>query len=382
MPARRHFLLGGLGSAAWASPLWPQESAAPNLSPEIRGVWVARNSLGSRASIRALMQNLAAHNLNTAYILAWSQGYPLFRSPLFHAETGQWTDPQYGERDVLQEAVEEGRAAGITVIPWFEYGFVAAWSGRLQNNSLGPMLDAHPDWIAQSRSGETKFPIAGGGHYYWFSHLHPDAQQFLIALLEESIRNYDVPAVQFDRARYPSLDCGYDPATRSAYAADHDGAPPPETPNDPAWLRWRADRLNDFLLAASRRVKAANWRALFTNAPVPTPDGYRNFAQDPPQWVRSASHDFLSPQIYWRDLPTFQAKLELHQKEYGPGHRLVPGIAVDVARPQALLEIIKAVRNQSLPGVVIWYYEDMVRAGVLPLLKRELFTDKADLPWK
>jgi uncharacterized lipoprotein YddW (UPF0748 family) len=349
---------------------------------EVRGVWIARDSLGSREKIRDVMQTLAANNFNTAYVLAWSQGYPLFRSEVFQRETGLLTDPQYGERDVLKEAVEEGKRAGITTIPWFEYGFVATWSGRVTGTSLGPMLDAHPDWIAKNRAGETRFPISGGGYYLWFSHTHPGAQEFLMQLMEEALTRYDVPGVQFDRARYPALDCGYDDKTRELYAAANNGAAVPENPNDAAWIKWRADQLTDFLVRAQARLKTADWRALFTNAPVPTPDGYRNFAQDPPSWVKARAHDFLSPQIYWRDLPTFQAKLELHMREYGDASRLVPGIAVDTANPQVLPDIIRAVREKSLPGVVIWYYEDLVRARAFPILKDTVFAEPAATPWR
>lgn len=358
-------------------------AAAASLSAaEIRGVWIARNSLNSRESIRQTMRNLAEANFNTAYVLAWSQGYPLFHSKVFEAETGLLTDPVYAGRDVLQEAVEEAAAVGITVIPWFEYGFAGVWSGRLQPGSNGPLFDRHPDWLARNRAGDARFPIAGGTFYYWLIHTHPDVQDFLIRLMAEAAKNYDVPGVQFDRARYPSLDCGYDEFTRGLYAAEHDGTPPPEDTRDAEWVRWRAGKLNAFLLQARTRLKNADWRLLFTNAPVPTPDGYNSFAQDPPAWVRDNSHDFLSPQIYWRDPATFKDKLDLHIRLYGDSTRLVPGVAVDTANPSSLVQIIESIRRASLPGVVIWYYEDLRSSGAFQALKASVFQEKAALPWK
>jgi uncharacterized lipoprotein YddW (UPF0748 family) len=356
--------------------------AASMHAAEIRGAWIARNSLNSRESIRQTMRNLAEANFNTAYVLAWSQGYPLFHSKVFEAETGLLTDPAYGARDVLAEAVEEAAAAGLTVIPWFEYGFAGVWSGRLTPGSNGPLFDRHPDWLARNRAGDARFPIPGGTYYYWLVHTHPEVQNFLMRLMDEAAQNYNVPGVQFDRARYPDLDCGYDEFTRRLYAAEHDGLQPPDNPRDAGWIRWRADKLSDFLLRARSHLRNTNWRVLFTNAPVPTPDGYGNFAQDPPAWVRDGSHDFLSPQIYWRDPATFQAKLELHIRLYGDASRLVPGIAVDTANPSSLIQIIESIRRANLPGVVIWYYEDLRASGALLILKESVFLEKAVLPWK
>ncbi|MBM3788293.1 MAG: hypothetical protein FJW30_28490 [Acidobacteria bacterium] len=357
-------------------------AAAGCWASEIRGVWIARDSLGSRERIRSTMQTLADANFNVAYVLAWSQGYPLYKSTVFEKETGIVSDPQYGGRDVLQEAIDEAKPLGITVIPWLEYGFVAVWSGRLRGDSLGPILDKHPDWLAKNRAGESKFPIPGGAFYYWMVHTHPDAQQFLIDMMKELIANYDVPGVQFDRARYPDLDCGYDDQTRQLYAAENEGRQPPDNPRDPAWVRWRAGKLSRFLIEAQRQLKTVNWRTLFTNAPVPTPDGYNAFAQDPPSWVRDRSHDFLTPQIYWRDPDTFKSKLDLHIRTYEDASRLVPGVAVDVSDPRRLVQIIETVRAAGLQGVVIWYYEDLQKSQAFDLLKATVFSEKAPLPWK
>ena len=107
---------------------------------EIRGVWAARDSLGTREQIRTMMRNLADANFNVVYVLVWSQGYPLWHSRVFERETGILTDPQYNGRDILQEAIEEAKAVGLTVMPWVEYGFIGGWSSR----RAGPAQNQQP----------------------------------------------------------------------------------------------------------------------------------------------------------------------------------------------------------------------------------------------
>ena len=183
-------------------------------STEVRGVWIARDSLGSRAEIRATMQQLAEANLNLALVNVWSRGYPLWPSRVFERETGLLIDPGYQGRDVLAEAIEEAAPYGISVMPWFEYGFVGGFSGYFPGpGGRGPIFERHPDWLAKTLNGETRFPLSSGGYFYWMAQTRPEVQEFVIELMEEVLRNYAVAGLQFDRARYPQLDCGYDDFT-------------------------------------------------------------------------------------------------------------------------------------------------------------------------
>jgi uncharacterized lipoprotein YddW (UPF0748 family) len=60
---------------------------------ELRGAWLSRNKLTSRAKIASVMDSLTNNNFNTAYVDAWNRGYPLFHSETFCRETGIVTDP-------------------------------------------------------------------------------------------------------------------------------------------------------------------------------------------------------------------------------------------------------------------------------------------------
>ncbi len=354
-------------------------------SPEIRGVWVDRVSLASREEIRATMRTIAEANFNTVHLNVWSRGYPLWRSEVFRRETGIDVDPGFGGRDVLWEAIEEARAAGLAVVPWFEYGFVGGWSGyRPGQNGRGPIFDAHPEWLARTRSGEVRFPIAGGGgDHFWMAHTRPDVQEFLISMVREVAAGYRVPAVEFDRARYPQLDCGYDDYTRALYAETNQGAALPDNPADPAFLRWRTEQLNAFLQRLHRGVKSADWRVLITNAPVPLPTSVSSFAQDYSAWIRQGSLDFVSPQVYRPNLASFERDLDNQIRALPPEaqQRLVPGIDVTNGGVDELIAMIRAVRTRHLPGFVVWYYRG-ISSTSWAKLRATVAAERAPLPWR
>jgi uncharacterized lipoprotein YddW (UPF0748 family) len=352
--------------------------------PELRGVWIARDTLTSREKIAGAMKQLADANFNAAFVNVWSRGYPLWPSEVFEREAFVKIDPGFIGRDVLQEAIEEGKANGIAVIPWVEYGFVAGWSGYFPGPSRqGPVFEKHPDWLAKKRSGEVRFPIAGGGDFFWMAHANPEVQEFLIQLMEELARNYDIQAIEFDRARYPELDCGYDDITKELYARDNNGVMPPDNPNDGRWLRWRADNINAFLRRMSQRVKAIDWRILMTNAPIVYPYGYVTFAQDYPAWMREGSSDFITPQIYRPDVDQYERELDAQVRSLTDVKRLVPGLDITNSRSgENLAEQILRTRKRGTRGIVVWYHEALNTHKAWDTLKATVFAEKAPLPWR
>jgi len=350
---------------------------------ELRGVWLARDSLGSRASIARAMQALAEAHCNVAFVDVWSRGYPAWPSEVFRRHTGLLGDPEWLGRDVVGEAVEEGRRSGVQVAAWFEYGFVGGWSGFFPGRSgKGPIFDAHSEWLARTASGLDAFPIAGGSFFYWMAHARPDVQQFLLDLVTELALWYPVDGVQFDRARYPQIDCGYDESTRELYRQEHQGAPPPANPNDPEWMRWRADRLTAFVRELYWRVKAARPSVAVSNAPAVFPVSYVNFLQDYPAWLGEGSVDYMVPQIYRRTDREYQAELDRQLGLASPRSAVIPGVDITNSRdPEDLARQIESTWARGLGGVVIWYQVALEQTGAFPVLRRSVFAEKVEPPF-
>ncbi len=114
----------------------------------------------SRESIAEAMEVLKGAHFNAAFVNVWSRGYPLWQSEVFAQETGESVDPEFAGRDVLREAMEEGAARGITVVPWIEYGLIGWWAGRGPGETMGPLLDRRPEWLARRSDGGTIFTEA------------------------------------------------------------------------------------------------------------------------------------------------------------------------------------------------------------------------------
>lgn len=339
---------------------------------ELRGVWFAwaGSDVPTNAHIAQAMDALAEANFNCVYVDVWRYGYPYFKSETFYKYTGIYTDPAVGNRDILAEMVAEGHRAGLEVEAWFEAGFMATQGS---NNHL---YQAKPEWFAQDCKGNVPTFGAGGMS---LSHTHPEVWQFLIDLTQDVIRNYDVDGVEFDRVRYPSLNCGYDSTTRALYKTEHNNEEPPDNIEDPAWIQWRADKLTEFVSVFYDSIKATHPNIIVSNAPLPW--GYEQFCQD---WVTWANHgllDAVQVQMYNSTNDAFVWRLDRERVKMTDQSILYPGIST--ASPQELIKMINATRERNLKGNVIWYHRPLIEDGsYLPALKTSVYDQKADIPYR
>ncbi len=68
--------------------------------------------------------------------------------------------------------------------------------------------------------------------------------------------NIDVDGIQFDDHFGLPSEMGYDAFTVKLYKQEHGGKRPPTNPQDPEWLRWRANKITAFMKRIFQAVKA------------------------------------------------------------------------------------------------------------------------------
>ncbi|CUS97888.1 family 10 glycosylhydrolase [Candidatus Chrysopegis kryptomonas] len=330
---------------------------------EHRGVWyVPRNgnAYKTKSEIASDMDIIARNNFNAVYVLVWARGYPLFRSEVFYKDTGLYTDPQLGDRDLLQEMIAEAHRAGLEVYAWFEYGFIGGWGGYLPGTSgKGKIFDTHPEWLAKRSDGSDTGSSEDQVNYnfYWMAHANPEVQNFLIQLILEMVKNYDIDGFELDRIRYPDPNCGYDSVTVELYKQEHNGTPPPLNYNDPEWKNWRIQKLNQFAKTVYDSVKFYRKDMRLTNAVGVGPDWAKNEKlQDWVTWINNGWLDYIEPMNYRRTANEFINECVNIFGRVNDKNKILFGIDSQNPTTSEFLKMIQYVRQQNLKGFVVWYY--------------------------
>lgn len=331
---------------------------APN--SEIRGVWLTNidsDVLFSRQGTKEALDRLGELNFNTVYPTVWQGGYTLYPSAVAKRVFGKSLDPSPGlqGRDVLKEIVDEGHKKGLTVIPWFEFGFMAPADSELAKQ--------HPDWLTNRRDGTT-VKMEGIHERVWLNPFHPEVQQFILDLITEIVAKYNIDGIQFDDHFGLPAEFGYDKLTVGMYEKELNGLSPSDNYQETFWVRWRADQINKFTERVFYAIKAIKPDCIVSLSPNPLHFSLPAYLQDWFTWERRGWVEEIVLQVYRPDIKRFIPELERTEIELAKSHipvaiGIMSGLKDSSIPISKIEEQVKEVRQRDFAGVSFFFYESL-----------------------
>lgn len=326
---------------------------------KIRGVWLttaASDVLESKDNIKKAMQLLAEAGFNTVFPVVWNNGHTLYPSAVLNNNFGIEIFPPFTGRDILAEVIEEATPLGLEVIPWFEFGFIAAFK-----QDGGHIINKKPEWAGKDKDNQ----LLTKNDFVWMNSLDPEVQDFVLSLFLEVARNYQIAGVQGDD-RLPAMpsEGGYDQKTKKLYRSQF-GEDPPLDFKTPSWLRWRANILNDFLAKLYREVKKINPNLIVSVSPSPYPFGFNEYLQDVPTWINRGIVDLIHPQLYRRHIDEYKGLVDDLVDRFGQENlsKISPGILIRSGNyqitPDTLWQCIRHNRRSGIRGEVLFFFEGL-----------------------
>ncbi|BAY27853.1 hypothetical protein NIES2100_76800 [Calothrix sp. NIES-2100] len=347
------------------------QKASHLTTTEIRGVWltnVASGVLFVPWGINRAVNQLSALNFNTIYPVVWNRGHTFYNSAVAKRFIGIDTQPflkiVHGGQDVLDKFIKLAKPKGLSIIPWFEYG--------LMTPSNSELAKRYSDWLTIGQEGiksvkEIPPEEIENNHtskQAWLNPLHPQVQEFIQELIVEVVSNYDVDGIQLDDHFGMPVQFGYDAFTVELYQQEHQGKSPPKNPFNPEWMRWRSDKITDFMAAIYQAVKAVKPYAKISLSPNSQAFAYKYYLQNWEDWIKKGLVDELILQVYRDDKRSFIRELEQPAVEFARsqipvGIGITTGTlrnSVDIAQ---IREQVKVVRDREFPGISFFYWESL-----------------------
>lgn len=356
-------------------------------SRELRGVWLTNvdsEILFDSNKTEKAIALLAESNFNTLYPTVWNWGYTLYPSQVSEAVTGFALDPTPGlqQRDVLEEITTAGHDQGMSVIPWFEFGFMAPADSELAQR--------HPQWLTKRQDDSTIWWEGNVHQRVWLNPLRPDVQKFMTDLIIEIVSNYDIDGIQLDdHFGYPS-EFGYDEYTVKLYQQEHEGKSPPQNTKDPDWVRWRADKITAYVEKLFYEIKQHNSQAIISVSPNPQNFSLNSFLLDWHKWERKGLIEELIVQVYRDRTDSFIKELEqpaiLEAKEHIPvGIGVLSGLKGRPILWHKIHKQVKITRDRQFAGISFFFYESLWNLGAESPRRRQaalknLFHHQAQRP--
>ncbi|NPC92976.1 family 10 glycosylhydrolase [Bacillus sp. WMMC1349] len=220
--------------------------------------------------------------------------YPSVYGPWSEYLTGvQGKDPGY---DPLQFLLEETHRRGLEFHAWFNSFRITMHHTDLAKLSNDHPAKKHPDWV-----------VAYGNQLYYNPGI-PEVQHFIIAGIEEVVKNYHIDAVHMDDYFYPYKIAGKDFPdldTFARYGKDRFSN----------IADWRRDNVSQLVKQIGEMIKKEKPLVKFGISPFGV---WRNIANDPTgsntkagvtnyddlyadtrDWIQKQYIDYIAPQIYW-----------------------------------------------------------------------------------
>lgn len=343
-----------------------QDSDMPEEFRAVKITNVASHVMFTDEAIAEGMKYLASIGINAILPVVQNGGYTQYPSQVMVDYFGEsyriW--PTMQGRDPLKVIIREAHRYGIEVYPWFEYGFASVYSGPDGPGHGGFIGAAYPDWLARNIDGD----ICKKNGFDWLSGIHHEVQEWMLKLVMEVVRNYDIDGIEFSD-RMPALprECGYEENTVEMYKAEHDGAEPSIYYQNASWMRWRAGKLNDFYRAVRDSVKSYDQNMFVASSPSVYPWGYTEYLQDSDSWLKDDIIDHFIPQLYRYNIEAYDFEMRKTLKDT-PEHKrniYFAGILMNIGSYTVPVEFLQAKidsnRAAGVQGEAYFFYEGLRR---------------------
>lgn len=345
----------------------------------VRGVWLTNvdsEVLNSKENIIEAVEMLDELGFNTIFVVTWNKAMTTYPSKIMEEFTGVEIDTLFKGRDPLKELIEEAHKKNIKVVAWFEFGFSSSYK-----ENGGIILSKKPEWAAKDVNGN----LVTKNGFEWINGFNPEVQDFMLSLIMEVVRNYNVDGIQGDD-RLPAMpsEAGYDEYTVNLYKSEHDGNNPPAYHKDYDWIKWRSNLLTDFMGRIYDSVKTFNKNLIVSMAPSIYPWSEEEYLQDWPTWIQKGYVDLVCPQVYRYNIEDYRSALELiveDQINKDNIKKFYPGVLLKVGDyypdKEFLRQMIDQNRKNGIKGEVFFFYEGIKK---YPDFFKEIYKDRVGFP--
>lgn len=266
------------------------------------------NASDQRNYLISLIDKIANLNMNVVLFQGMTSSAAFYKSDLLpwtdYLTGTQGQDPGY---DPLQVAIDEAHAKGMELHIWMNPLRVGSATGTYASNHPAVL---HPTWYSTYNNVR-----------YWNPGL-PEVRQFLVDVVREVVRKYDVDGVHFDDYFYP------DGLKTSAGTWD-DSQAFAIYGNGLTLNQWREKNIDLMVQQIYEGVKAEDTKVLFGISPSGQIANALALYANPVTWLKNKWVDYIAPQMYWQighSTADFGA-LASYWNANSNGVSIIPGLA-------------------------------------------------------
>ncbi|HEY3932866.1 MAG TPA: family 10 glycosylhydrolase [Verrucomicrobiae bacterium] len=285
--------------------------------------------------------------------------------------------------DPLAFAIAEAHKRGLELHAWFN-PFRASHPLAKSPAALNHISRTHPELVRRY------------GDQLWLDPGEPTVRDYVLRVVIDVVKRYDVDGVQFDDYFYPYPE--KDSAGRALDFPDYATWKKYGLPNGLERGDWRRQNVNQFIQSVYQNIKAAKpwvkfgispfgiWRP--QNPPqIRGLDAYATLYADSRKWLAEGWLDYFAPQLYWpadQREQSFPVLLKWWREQNVKGRNLWPGLsAANVGAKFSANEIVRQIqitRGQNVNGEIFYHLKNLTDNPALAEIIRNDYPQTALVP--
>lgn len=262
------------------------------------------------------IKSVKDNNFNTVFFQVRPNGDALYYSKeVPFSELVSGTLGEKASYDPLKFAVKEAHSNGLKLEAWINPFRIKSSDEEITMEYIEKYLDALPEGSELKKNKEwiKVYKMQGGRYYAYLDPGIPEVREYVINVILEIVKNYDVDGIHIDDYFYPD---NYSAA--DTYTGDN----PYEMANDLELFRmygskfdnigdFRRNNIDKFIKELNSRIKkekdikfGVSPKGIWKNkeGDGSNTSGYSSYYQsfaDSKKWVDEEWIDYLIPQVYW-----------------------------------------------------------------------------------
>lgn len=362
---------------------------------EVRGLWVVRFTMTSRAAVLEMLDRADEAGINTLLVQVRGRADAFYLSDIEPPAESLRSESGF---DPLAFVVEEGHQRGMAVHAWVNTHLV--WGPAALPVDASHMVNANPDWLAVPRALAGQLAPVDPADPAYFAALrryaedrpetvegiysspsHPAVKDRVSRVWRDLVTRYDLDGIHFDYIRFPSADFDYsigalerfrvwvlpqlpdvqfralDEASLTDLFAFVDGLPD-------MWDEYRRAEITGLVERLYGEVKAIRPSLLVSAAVVADPEtAFSDRFQDWATWLRNGSLDVAVPMAYTTQRSRFATQVRAAREAAADRGRVWAGIGSYMNTTDGTLDMIDLARIEDAGGVVLFSYDWAVGEG-------------------
>lgn len=349
---------------------------------ELRAVWIAtvgnidwpsKSGLSSEQQKSEMIKHLdflQKLKINTIIIQVRPAADAFYESsyePWSRYLSGKQGEPPFPKYDPLEFIIQEAHKRNIDVHAWFN-PYRALVNSKSNPNPPHHPTKKHPEWI-----------IHFDGKSY-FDPGNPQAREYIINVMLEAVKKYDIDALHIDDYFYPYPVKGLSFNDNATYAKYGEGLNIAD---------WRRKNVNTFISQLHNNIKKIKPWVKFGVSPFgiwrnnsKDPEGsatngsscYDDLYSDVRLWMQNNWVDYMAPQLYWERghrvadfnalLPWWTENKYKRHLYIGLGvYRMVNATSGVWSTPNEILSQIEASRQKGAEGIIFYSLSSFKKIG-------------------